>query len=979
LRVESDGKARIFVSAPSVRADFEELNSAPEKASIQKLDVSIFAAYSPTFSEEFAEWLDSQKVKIESVVQRVLIDRLQATRASGRWEELERNARTLLIHSPHNEEATLALAESLALRGDKVEGVKVLDRYLTDIGGAHADLRLSATTMRKRIADRMPQPLTKASVDAPMLGRERSMQQLAALMTSARNHSPQACRIVGDPGIGKSRLIEEFLRFAALQGFACHRVFCRSSDANRALAVILDMIPLLRSMRGSIGSSPDTISFLDALSTHRPNRETKRGAIGAAGYVGTQLDIALSDIIDAVTEESPLVFVIEDCQWIDELSASVIMRVIDRLKDQRIVFLITTRQAEPAWCAGSSAVIHDVQLVPLSLVSSSEIVLTIAKQHGVKMTDSHLAWIVRVAEGNPFFLHELATHWIESRTEHTVPASLTAVLKQRLTRLGPRPLQVLQTCAILENHSTADNIEAVLGCAAHELLSSINELVAAGMIALDESDAPSPSVSRISSKHDLLSETALRLLASPARSYLHRRAAKVLESRIEFTGDASTLWSCAKHWQLAGDHSQAFRLANSCARHLLEAELPSEAADAYTKAVEYCATDIDRLTIIEGQATAYYRCSNWDSVIELSRQARSMKERLFPERSKHDELELMLRRAEWQNKDWNHILVDSLTCLAATEATAAHRLEAGVMALMILTPQGDKTSAEQTYQSMMDLSGESDAPQDLTLQANMIFNTAWGSIDEAVTAAQKLVAEQRKKHDIGELFRAHCNAGVTFRVAGQFDCAIDQFHLALNLADRHGIERAKTRAIPMLAHLYIEQGNLEAARHCRDALRNCARGSYDRATQIEIRAIEARLALWDDPNADVLSLIENDLAEMRGDQLPHRRAYWKALRVGAQLAKYGTATADSIGELEDEHLKTRRNVFQAFTTFALYAGLLSVGEQNKAERYLSEYTSIYRREPWPPSRHLLTPLLQFVEQKRPRPIRGLVSNGSEVS
>src|SRR4029078_11835521 len=200
----------------------------------------------------------------------------------------------------------------------------------------------------------------------------------------------------------------------------------------------------------------------------------------------------------------------------------------------------------------------------------------------------------------------------------------------------------------------ADNIEAVLGYSGHELLSSINELVEAGMIGLEESDSASPGGNRISSKHDLLSETALMLLSSPGRSYLHRRAAKVLESTIEFTGDASMLCSCAKRWQLAGDYAQAFRLANSCARHLLEAELPSEAADAYTKAFEYCATDLDRLTIIEGQATAYYRCSNWDRVIDLARQARAMKARLFPERSKHDELELMLRRAEWQNQDWDH-------------------------------------------------------------------------------------------------------------------------------------------------------------------------------------------------------------------------------------------------------------------------------------------------------------------------------------
>jgi len=253
----------------------------------------------------------------------------------------------------------------------------------------------------------------------------------------------------------------------------------------------------------------------------------------------------------------------------------------------------------------------------------------------------------------------------------------------------------------------------------------------------------------------------------------------------------------------------------------------------------------------------------------------------------------------------------------------------------------------------------------------MIYNTAWGVLEIGVESAIDLVAEQQKKKDIGELLRAHCNAGVTLRVAGRFDQAADQFHHAIALAERHRIQLSKSRAIPMLAHMRIELGDFDEARQCLDSLRACCNSLDDRNARFEIGTIEARLALASGSRVDVRTLIERDLAEMQTDQLPHRRAYWKALRVAAQLAHSGSATLDAISDLEEEHLRTRDNVFQGFASFALYAGLISIGKQRKGKRLLNEYVHDHRREPWPPPQHLLDSLLLFVERKRPQSRRAL--------
>jgi tetratricopeptide (TPR) repeat protein len=681
--------------------------------------------------------------------------------------------------------------------------------------------------------------------------------------------------------------------------------------------------------------------------------------------VHSKLDTALGDIIDAVTEECPVVIVFEDCQWIDPGSAAVLERLLPKLGNHQLLVLFTTRSLEGNQIAEVLGRVSRIPLPPLTSSAASEIVLAIARQRGKEVSADYLAWCTAVAEGNPFFLHELANHWVETGDEHGAPASLTAVLKRRLARLSPHALQLLQTCSVLENCSTLDTMESVLGYPPHELLRSLNELSNAGMVAMTKSDGHSLTSDRVNSRHDLLSDTALAQLGTPARAYLHRRAASVLESRISKQGDASTLWSCAKHWQLAGDYPQAFRLTHSCATHLLEAELPSEAAEAFKKAIEYCATDSDRFTTLEGQAIASYQSSDWLHVMEIVPQARRLKDRLFPEQGHHDDLELMLRRAEWQTMNWEHILSDSLDCLDAEEAAPRHRIEAGVMGLMLLTLRGDGETGSAVFSRMISLAARSaDIGDDLILQAEMIFNTWWGSVRNAVRAATKLVAAQREQHNLGALLRSLCNAGITLRVAGKFGAAADHLHEALVLADKHRIHRSKAQAIPMLAHMAIEQGKIADARKWLHELKQLPMTDEDRIVTADICAIDTRLALLDGRYAVARHLVEHELGHMRTDPLPHKRAYWNALRVAADLANDGRASTEALVKLHAEHLQTRGHPFQAFAAFALYTGLVSVGDKLRAERLLNEYLTKHRRERWKAPQHLLDSLTSLITKDR---------------
>ena len=952
--LEPLGRTKVSFTGTPVSIDFEHRERTDGlKAQRDSLRHTILPGFNPSFSSSYSQWLDATRARFEAVLVSESLSHIAALRLSGKWVEVEAATRDLLRHAPENEEATLALAEALAMRGDKIQGVRVLDDYLTSIGKASSELRLSATVMKRRIVEQTSLREHDIPVDTPLVGREQFLARLSGLLNTSRHRRPRVALLYGEPGIGKSRLISDFFSFASLQGVTCHKVTCRSTDAARPLAVLLELVPLLRSMRGAIGSSPDTLEFFDTLTTHRPNRPDARESRPHAELSNAGIDAAMLDIVDAVTEESSVVVAIEDCQWIDSASAVVLVRLLERLTNQRLFVLFTSREPLGTTLSELKPAPEEIELPALGRSSAEDLMRVIVQQRGATVGSDYLAWCINVAEGNPFFLHELANHWLETGEEHVAPPSLKSVLGQRLSRLSPSSLQLLQTCAVLENHSTLDNLEEVLGYPAHELLHSIHELSSAGMVSIDQTEPHGSIDGRLSSRHALLSDVALDRLTQPARAYLHRRAARVLERHIDENGDASTLWSCAKHWQLAGDNAQALRLATSCANHLLEAGLSNDAAEAFNKAQRYCMTEADQLKNLEGQATSYYRSSNWPLATTTIRDARSLKKKVFPAASQHDDLELMQLRADWQTMNWDDILSRSLRCLDAKEASARHRVEAGVMALMMLSFSGERAKAKHIISRIDEVGLELDSDEDVLLQARMVFHTNWGSFEDAISAASALIEHQRRRSDIGSLFRSLCNAAVTFRAAGLFDEAAALLQEALELADRHDLHLSKSRALPMLANMSLELGQLEEARKWLRELEECPIGPDDRLGQAEICAISARIALLEHRYNDAQILVDRDLSYMRHDQVPHRRAYMAALRVAVELAVSSKASHESLSDLETAHVQSRANVFQAFATYALYVGLISVGRNDRADEILDEYVNSYRREPWPAPQHLL--------------------------
>jgi len=952
MPIELSGKGHIGLNGAPVSVDYEEFLTTRTIENESNDSLVMLPGYEPRFSQPYLEWLDAQKAEVNASLTRVMLGIIARHRVKGEWVEAERNAARLLRFQPYNEEATLAMAEACAMRGGKLQAMAILDRYLSEVGNGPTDLRVPATIMRRRIADRVHPRVEAIAGQSPLVGRCAEMEQLGELLERSRESDGQACIVWGEAGVGKSRLLAEFSTFASLQGVATQRVQCRPSDPHRPLSVFVDLVPGLRTMRGAIGCSPETFSYLDKLTKHKPQTSEAKTNDGDSESIYARVQQALFDLVDAVSDEGCLIILVEDVHWLDSTSAKLLREMVAWAAQHSILFAFTGRDAPEGWLSGLTTTLARIHLRPLEAGPSRDVVLGVVRQQGREIDEAYLDWCVRVAEGNPYFLQELANQWVERGGRQAAPPSLTAVLNDRIDRLGPDALLLLQTCALLEKNSSFERIEKMVGFGTVRMLPSINELGLAGMLVIEADDSGKGGADRLISRHDLLSNSALVRLTAPARAFLHQRAGIVLEGEINHEQSASILWDCTKHWQLAGNVGRAFELAKSCATHLMEVGLPSSAAEAFEKSLTYCSSPEEQLSILEELAKAYHRSNYWGQVRSAVARARNIQLTIRPNASHHDDLELMGIRADWLGSIAILPIERALNCLHDTNATADHRVHAGVLALMMLDLTGQQNAMPAAYHLIEELAASPSVSISARLEASMVYHTMCGALPIALDAAQRLITNERARGNCGDLSRRLCNAALVFRTAGLFDDATRLLLECEELGVKHRLDSARAHPLPILAHMAFDRGDTAYARTCYEKLLAGDLQYENPTVKLDIASIGARLALLDKNPVLARKRFSRSLDEILCDRISQRRAYCLAIHVAIDLGR-GKASTRAVEALEETHIASRRNLHQSFAATVLYRALKQLNHRARAELLLREYSEKYRRETWPIPSHLL--------------------------
>ncbi|HSJ65894.1 MAG TPA: AAA family ATPase, partial [Gemmatimonadaceae bacterium] len=560
--VRSD-RSNLWIEPSALEIDCAPLLGAgPEPDGfVHQVRGSFLAGYHPKFSDRYGEWLDRQRDLVNARIRRSFLAEIGRLKAEGDWAGVECMAARCLAIDPLNEEATLAKAEAAALQGGKTQALAILDGYLKEVGPQAREIRLPATVLRRRIAEANNLERSRAITETPFFGRAVEMALLNRALQLAHGGTGTAHLFWGEPGIGKTRLMQEFSRALSLGHAQLVRVGCQSNDDRRPLSMFADMLPRLLGMPGALGCAPTAMRHLRRLTEHDPKEPFAPMDPRDAAMVYANIRRSLLDLLDAVAAESLLVLIIEDVHWLDAGSWDVIADALSWLGTRRVLLLLTAREpdAERKRGIGELPGLQRHHLPPLDRVAVDLLSTTIAERNGKALPPDVAEWCATSSGGNPYHLMELVLHGLREGTTTKLPASLSQLIAERLARLHPLSLHVLQGVSVLGAHSTLDRLERLLDQRRLDLVDALDELERSGLI---ESEP-----SRLVSKHELLSQAAVARLSVSARRLLHRHAARVLEGDAAASPAPAMQWACAEHWREAGDVGRALSYLQECARY----------------------------------------------------------------------------------------------------------------------------------------------------------------------------------------------------------------------------------------------------------------------------------------------------------------------------------------------------------------------------------------------------------------------------
>ena len=423
--------------------------------------------------------------------------------------------------------------------------------------------RLSASRFQARV-----------SALSPLVGRQEEIKQLESGWQNAETGKGTATVVVGEPGMGKSRLVHEVCNrieqpAIVLQCLENHentplrpwtRLFESTAGISPRDSVAQRREKLAATLRSLLPLQAEQEQFILSLMVQSADSDTDESLSPKEKL--ERLCNAIVDAVLALAEKQTQLIVIEDLHWIDPTSQMLLETLLQRKDSAKLFVLLTSRPEKLEYIESKN--INQIQLQRLSHRETMQ--LAMPEMKGVVF--EKVEEIVRWADGIPLFVEEIVKSSIASNdavvetndplnqsnsSRPDVPTSLQDTLLARLDKLGEAK-QLAQIASVIGREFDVETLSLLEASETEQIRSNLDRLVDAGiLLTLDTSG------DNLTFKHALIQDVVYKNLLARDAKKLHKRLAKLYQEEF---GDiqSSRAEVIAHHLSMAGDWKHASQL-----------------------------------------------------------------------------------------------------------------------------------------------------------------------------------------------------------------------------------------------------------------------------------------------------------------------------------------------------------------------------------------------------------------------------------
>ncbi len=622
------------------------------------------------------------------------------------------------------------------------------------------------------------------------IGRVGELAELELAVREAADGAPVVVLLGGESGVGKTRLIGELERRArsteesplVLRGESVEQ-----RDGELPYAPLLSALrPLVRERNPALEQLTQVSRV--ALATLLPmlggdRRDEQREGEDPSGQV--RLFEALLELLDVLSEEQPVVLVLEDVHWADRSTRAFAAFLARSLRQEHVTLILTYRTDELHRRHPLLPLLAELERlertrrIAVEPFDRGEVAEALEDILGDTPSSQLVEQLFSRSEGNPLYTEELLAAGLDGRG--AAPESLRHAFMLRIERLSDDAQRVARVVAVgrrLDDRTIA----RVAGLAAEPLQAALRGAVSEQVLITGDDD-------RFLFRHALLREALYEDLLPGERSELHLELARVLEAGCEQEDDRELerATAVASHYAAAGEQRAALKATVRAARAAEEVQAFGEAADLFERALELWPRvddpgellGIDHVTLIAGAAVAHMQDGHRTRGETLLREA--LRE-LDPQREarRYSSLLGRLARAQWALNRGQEGVETAERALSLLPDDDRGIERARLLAWLARTRylRGRFREAVRDAEGALALAVTGDHPgaEAETLNTLGMAMIALGQVDEGVQRMERTIEIAREMGDTDSMCYGYANLAEMLSLAGRTADALAVAH-----------------------------------------------------------------------------------------------------------------------------------------------------------------------------------------------------------